>query len=197
MAEGLLQLILASGSPRRRELLTEAGFDFTTEPADIEELHEEAMPLRALTRHNALEKARVVAARRPDAVVLAADTLVSIDGTALTKPVDMAEAARMLGRLSGRTHEVVTAVALVHAAAAREESFEVETLVTFKPLSPEEQAVYLTLINPLDKAGGYAAQEHGERIIAGIHGSWTNVVGLPMDEATDALARFGVRPAAR
>lgn len=185
-------LVLASGSPRRRELLTEAGYDFETAPADIDELHEEAMALEALTRHNAVEKARVVAGRRAEAVVLAADTLVAIGGVALTKPVDMAEARRMIGMLAGRTHEVVTAVAVVCAATGFEEVFTVETRVTFKGLREAEVEEYLGLINPLDKAGGYAAQEHGERIIERVDGSWTNVVGLPMEETAAALARAGV-----
>lgn len=185
-------LVLASGSPRRRELLTEAGYEFETAPADIDELHEEAMALEELTRHNAVEKARVVAVRRAEAVVLAADTLVAIGGVALTKPVDMAEARRMIGMLAGRTHEVVTAVAVVCAATGFEEVFTVETRVTFKALSEAEVEEYLTLINPLDKAGGYAAQEHGERIIERVDGSWTNVVGLPMEETAAALARAGV-----
>jgi septum formation protein len=187
------KLVLASGSPRRRELLGEAGYQFVVDAADIEERHEERMGLEELTKWNAVGKARVGAGRWAESVVLAADTLVAIDGVALTKPVDLDEARGMLARLAGRTHSVVTAVAVV--GGGREECFTVETFVTFLPLSAAEREVYLGLINPLDKAGGYAAQEHGEKIIAQVEGSWSNVVGLPMDETAAVLARFGVYPA--
>jgi septum formation protein len=153
------------------------------------------MELEELTKWNAVGKARVGAGRWPGAVILAADTLVAIDGVALTKPVDLDEARGMLARLAGRTHSVVTAVAVV--GVGREECFTVETRVTFLPLSEAEREVYLGLINPLDKAGGYAAQEHGEKIIARVDGSWSNVVGLPMEETAAALARFGIFPSGR
>ena len=192
---GEAKLVLASGSPRRRELLAEAGYEFVVDAADIDERHEERMELEELTKWNAVGKARVGVGRWPGAVVLAADTLVAIDGVALTKPVDLDEARGMLARLAGRTHAVVTAVAV--AGGGREECFTVETRVTFLPLSEAEREVYLGLINPLDKAGGYAAQEHGEKIIARVDGSWSNVVGLPMDETAAALARFGIFPSGR
>ena len=154
--------------------------DFLVVPAEIEEVHDEAMPLAELTRLNAAFKADWVAMRHPAAWVIGADTLVSIDGAALAKPADLQEAHGMLRRLAGRTHEVGTAVCLVQLASGQRREFMERTFVTFKPLGDGEIDHYLTLINPLDKAGGYAAQEHGEYIIDRVEGDYTNVVGLPM-----------------
>jgi septum formation protein len=185
-------LLLASASPRRRELMMEAGYDFEIEPANVEEVHDERAGLHELTMANAAAKAWHVARRHPDRLVIGADTLVAIDESALTKPVDMDEARSMLRRLAGRTHEVCTSVALVCAGAGLDRRFEVRTRVSFKPLKESEREEYLALIHPLDKAGGYAAQEHGDRIIAGVEGSWTNVVGLPMERLAEELAALGV-----
>ncbi len=187
-------LILASASPRRRDLMTEAGYSFEIIASSVEEVHNEKVPLHELTMENAAAKAWHVARRYPGRLVIGADTLVAIDGCALTKPEDMNEARAMLRRLAGRTHEVCTSVALICEAAAVERKFEIVTRVTFLPLSEVERDEYLTLINPLDKAGGYAAQEHGDRILSGVEGSWTNVVGLPMEALTAELAALGVLP---
>jgi septum formation protein len=184
-------LILASTSPRRFDLMREAGLDFAVVPAEVEEFHDEAVPVAELTRQNAALKAEWVAARHPDTWVIGADTLVSIDQQALGKPADLAEAARMLARLSGRTHVVGTAVCLIHAGSGRRHGFLEETFVTFKPLNETEIAHYLTLINPLDKAGSYAAQEHGEIIIERVEGAYSNVVGLPMERLLSELRAIG------
>jgi septum formation protein len=189
-----LPLILASASPRRRDLMTEAGYDFEVEAANIDEVHDDRGSLHDLTMANAVGKAKLIAAGKPERLVIGADTLVAIDGCALTKPVDMDEARAMLRRLSGREHEVCTSVALTGAAAGVDRRFEVVTRVTFKPLTEAEREHYLTLINPLDKAGGYAAQEHGDVIISAVEGSWTNVVGLPMERLAEELAALGVMP---
>lgn len=186
-------LVLASASPRRRDLMTEAGYDFRVEPSNVEEVHDERAGLNELTMENAAAKARHAAALFPDHLVIAADTLVAIDGCALTKPADMEEAERMIAKLAGRTHEVCTSVVLRCGASGLERRFEVVTAVTFKPLNPEERRAYLALINPLDKAGGYAAQEHGDKIIAAVAGSWTNVVGLPMERLAEELSLLGVK----
>lgn len=190
-------LILASGSPRRRSLLAEAGYHFVVEPSPAEEIDDPALDVVTLTRTNAEIKADGLdcVTDYEDPVVLAADTLVAIDGEALGKPADLEAAARMIARLNGRTHEVLTGVCLRHPASGASESFVVRTAVTFKQLSDTELAAYHQLIDPLDKAGAYAAQEHGEKIIASVQGSWTNVVGLPMDETAEALRRLGVTPA--
>ena len=173
-------LVLASTSPRRYDLMRDAGLNFIVIPAGIEEVHDEATPVADLTRLNAALKARWVAERHPEAWVIGADTLVSIGGVALGKPADWEEARSMLRRLAGQTHEVGTAVCLIHAANGECREFLERTWVTFKVLREAEIDHYLTLINPLDKAGGYAAQEHGEVIIERVVGDYSNVVGLPM-----------------
>ena len=192
--ENVPRLILASGSPRRRSLLAEAGYDFVVEPSPAEELDDPSMDVVTLTRVNAELKADGLAAPAGDAVLLAADTLVAIDGEALGKPTDLAAAAKMIARLNGRTHEVLTGVCLLRPQTGERKSFVVRTAVTFKGLGEAELIAYHDLIDPLDKAGAYAAQEHGEKIIASVDGSWTNVVGLPMDETRAALQSFGIEP---
>ena len=189
-----LPLLLASASPRRRDLMKEAGYNFEIEPSNVDEVHDEGTGLHELTMQNAAAKAWHIARRHPSRVVIGADTLVAIDGCALTKPADMDEARAMLRRLNGRTHEVCTSVAIVCEEAQIERRFEVVTRVEFKHLNETERDEYLSLIHPLDKAGGYAAQEHGDRIIAGVFGSWTNVVGLPMEKLAEELAALGVAP---
>lgn len=173
--------------------MAEAGYDFEIIASNVDEVHDERASLHELTTENAAAKARLIARQHPDRLVIGADTLVAIDDCALTKPADMNEARAMLRRLAGRTHEVCTSVALICEAAALESKFEVVTRVTFLPLNEAEREEYLALINPLDKAGGYAAQEHGDRIISGVEGSWTNVVGLPMEALAQALAALGIK----
>ncbi len=190
------ELILASGSPRRRELLAEAGYRFRVEAPGIEENEDTSLPVRLLTSENARDKATSVSDRFPDAVVLAADTLVLLGDRVLSKPADRAEATRMLAALNGSSHEVFTAVAMRHGASGEGANFTVTTTVHFKNLTPAEQAEYHSLIDPMDKAGAYAAQDHGTLIIDQIEGSMSNVVGLPMDEVAEALrAHFGITPA--
>lgn len=188
-------LILASGSPRRKDLLSEAGFQFIVQPSPADELNDPNIDVVTLTGKNAeLKAAAIDSEAGADVVILGADTLVAIDGEALGKPADMKAAAEMIGRLNGRTHEVMTGVCLLRPAKGDRETFVVRTAVTFRKLSDAELAAYHQLINPLDKAGAYAAQEHGEKIIERTEGSWTNVVGLPMDETAAALARLGIEP---
>lgn len=184
------ELILASTSPRRSQLMGEAGLEFRVVTVPVEELHVEEMPLVQLTRLNAEMKARSVAAEHPQAIVIGADTLVSVDGCALGKPANFAEAQAMLRKLAGRAHEVGTAVCLVHEATHRAVHFAVVTRVVFRPLSDTQITEYLSLIHPLDKAGGYAAQDHGELIIDHFEGSLSNVVGLPMERLLVELALF-------
>ena len=185
------QLVLASSSPRRFDLLTEAGLCFVVVPAEVKEWHDEAVPVGELTRVNAALKAEWVAQRHPGSWVIGADTLVSIDGWVLGKPADLAEARGMLGRLAGRTHEVGTAVCLIHGETGRRREFVERTQVTFRALGDEEIERYLSLINPLDKAGSYAAQEHGEVIIEEVVGAYSNVVGLPMERLMEELRDLG------
>lgn len=185
------RLVLASSSPRRLDLMREAGLQFVVVPAEVDEEHEVSAPVAELTRSNAALKAEWVAARHPDAWVIGADTLVSIGGELLGKPADLDEARGMLRRLAGQTHEVGTAVCLIHGATGQRREFLERTLVTFKPLGEEEIGHYLTLINPLDKAGGYAAQEHGEVIILKVEGPYSNVVGLPIERLLEELQAVG------
>ena len=186
-------LILASHSPRRRELLAAARFDFETVSAEVSERFDVDLTLRELTLFNAHRKAAAIARLRPEAVVLAADTLVALEGKVIGKPRDLNHAAEILQRLSGRVHEVCSAVVISHLASARSISFHDISHVRFQRLSKDKIDSYLAKINPLDKAGAYAAQGHGADIIAEIQGSFTNVVGLPMEKTVRALREFGVK----
>jgi septum formation protein len=172
--------------------LKRAGYDFDIVSPPGEEVAHGWFTIRELTMCNATRKALRVAETLPDAVVLAADTLVTIDRHVLGKPVDIEDAKRILGRLSGRTHEVWTAVFIRHGARGVSHSFHEVSRVHFRKLSDRAIRDYFMKVNPLDKAGAYAAQGHGREIIEQIEGSYTNVVGLPMEETVAALARFGV-----
>lgn len=184
--------VLASGSPRRRELLAEARLRFEVVSADVEESNSSALSIGELTICNATRKAIAVARMRPDAVVLGADTLVALDRHVIGKPIDLEDARRILRRLSGREHQVCTGVFICHARGRRSRTFRVFSHVQFRSLDHEQIDAYLNKINPLDKAGAYAAQGHGRDIIDQIHGSYTNVVGLPMTESLRALRDFGI-----
>ncbi len=183
-------IILASASPRRVELLRQAKLRFDVRPADVAEAHSDQLTAREVCQVNAYRKARAIAKRRPDALVLAADTLVHLDNRLFGKPADLAEARRMLKRLAGRTHEVVTGVCLMHLRTHACRIFVVGTDVTFRKLTAKEIDRYLAAINPLDKAGGYAIQEFGDWIVHGIEGSFTNVVGLPLERLQLELANW-------
>ena len=187
-------LLLASNSPRRRDLLLEAGFEFEVFAPDVEERFDVDLTLRELTALNAIRKAMAAARLRPKNVVLGADTLVAIDDRILGKPRDKGEAVAMLQTLSGRAHEVCTSVFICHLARARATSFREISRVRFRRLSRDEITNYLVRVNPLDKAGAYAAQGFGREIIEKIDGSYTNVVGLPIERTIPALAKFGVVP---
>lgn len=184
-------LILASTSPRRAELLRRLQLEFRVVPSEATELwHEHLSPLE-ICQLNAHRKARMVAKKIPDALVLGADTLVFLDDETLGKPRDLADAQRMLARLQGRMHQVVTGVSLIHLRAHRERIFAVSTDILFHPLDAGQIRDYLSLINPLDKAGAYAIQEHGEKIISHIYGSYSNVVGLPVERVREELHLWG------
>lgn len=137
---------------------------------------------------NAHRKARAMAKKIPDALVLGADTLVFLDRQIFGKPKDLVEAREMVLQLQGRTHQVVTGVSLIQLRTHRERIFAVSTDVSFRPLTPEQADAYLAKINPLDKAGAYAIQENGEMIVSEISGSFSNVVGLPVEKVQDELA---------
>jgi len=187
-------LLLASNSPRRRQLLAEAGFEFETIAPSVAERSDIDLTLRELTFFNAIRKGSSVARARPREIVLAADTLVALDDQIIGKPRDIVEAGEILRRLSGHAHEVCSAVFVCHLTTARSTCFCEISRVWFRHLSDSGIRAYLDKVNPLDKAGSYAAQGHGVEIIERIEGSYTNVIGLPMEKTIAALAEFGVKP---
>jgi septum formation protein len=189
-------LLLASKSPRRCDLLAEAGFEFETCAPNVAERIDVDLTVRELTALNAIRKALAAARAHPNTVVLAADTLVAIEDHVLGKPGDVGEAAAMLERLSGRGHEVCTSVFICHLVRARSTSFSEISHVHFRRLSQADIDDYLGRVDPLDKAGAYAAQGFGSQIIEKIDGSFTNVVGLPMEKTVPALSEFEIRPKA-
>lgn len=190
-------LILASGSPRRRDLLLEAGYEFLVLTAPVEEEELARDGIDALVTLNARRKCLAVAETQPQALVLGSDTLVALQEEPLGKPRDRDHAFSMLASLSGKEHVVATGVHLAALGLGRQTHFVVRTSVRFRELSPARIREYLALIDPLDKAGAYAAQEHGDLIIEAVEGSWTNVVGLPMEQLREELLRFGIPPPPR
>ncbi|MGI8890634.1 MAG: Maf family protein [Chthoniobacterales bacterium] len=197
MSQGGLRLVLASTSPRRRRLLTEAGYEFQVCAPEVPELHTDDFTLREITCGNASRKGLAVARRFPNSIVLAADTLVALDQKLIGKPANRSAAVDLLWLLSGRTHQVATGVFLIHARQRKSVVFSVLSQVIFHELTASIIKNYLARINPLDKAGGYAAQGGGSEIIERIIGSRSNVIGLPLEETERALRNFGLRPAAR
>lgn len=164
--------------------------EFKVLPSTAKEVaHDHLTPLE-VCQLNAHRKARVVAKKIPDALVLGADTLVFVDNEILGKPRNLKEAEKMLLRLQGRTHQVVTGVCLMHLRSHRERVFAVSTDVLFHPLTKKQVQHYLKQVHTLDKAGAYAIQERGELIIAEISGSFSNVVGLPVEKLREELAAW-------
>jgi septum formation protein len=187
----LAPLILASASPRRAELLEQMGLTFQVVPSHAPEIHRGDLTAPDLAQVNAYRKARAIAKKRLDALVIGADTLVYAGRMLFGKPADLEEACTMLERLSGRTHQVVTGMCLLHLREHRCVVFWEITDVRFRPLDSPQIRRYLSRVNPLDKAGAYAIQEHGEMIVEEISGSFSNVVGLPVERLTAQLEAFG------
>ncbi|MBX5481795.1 MAG: septum formation inhibitor Maf [Myxococcaceae bacterium] len=183
------KLVLASASPRRQALLRQLGLTFSVDPAELDERPLQGETARDYVVRIARAKAALVAARHPGALVLAADTTVVVDETVLGKPKDADEARAMLTRLSGREHQVMSAVAL---DGAERSALRVETTVRFRPLTAEEIEWYVGTGEPLDKAGAYGIQGMGGSLVLSIDGSYSNVVGLPLAETIGMLklARF-------
>jgi septum formation protein len=187
-------LILASGSPRRRELLAELGIPFSVVVSDApEDLDASLTPVEQAVAL-AERKARAVAATVARGLILGADTIVVLDGDILGKPIDDADACRMLRRLSGRPHEVITGVALVDAASGGTRSAAVTSTVHLRPLANEDIAAYVASGEPRDKAGAYAIQGLGATLIACYEGSLTNVVGLPLEQTLGLLREIIAEP---
>ena len=184
-----MRLILASASPRRAELLRAAGFVFEIVPADTDESARPDEPAEDYVRRVAAEKARAVLRQFPDCIVLAADTTVVVDGCMLGKPSDDEDARQMLARLSGRSHRVLTGVAV--AGGGREVLAAASTLVRFAVLTSAEIDWYVASGEPRDKAGAYGVQGLASRFVDGIEGSYSNVVGLPVALVHTLLAARG------
>lgn len=188
------RLILASASPRRRELLASLGLKFEVVVAQITEHEDPATDPREMVAHNAALKANWVSAQDPGAVVLGADTTVFIDGCALNKPADGVEARAMLRRLSGRAHVVFTGLAVRRMRPRIRIDAGVASEVTFKPLTDAIIEAYLSKVHTLDKAGGYGIQDHGEMLVAEQRGSLSNIIGLPLEKTKQILTQCGLLP---
>lgn len=185
-------LILASSSPRRRELLRSLCPEFRVMPSDLDETLAAGSP-RDAAAALALDKARAIARRVGQDIVLGADTIVVIDGEPLGKPAGPDEARAMLRRLRGREHEVITAVAVVDARTGRSDTVSVVSRVRMADYGEAEIEAYVASGEPLDKAGAYAIQARGAALVAGLEGSLSNVIGLPLAETARLLAAFGVQ----
>jgi septum formation protein len=186
-------LILASASPRRRDLLQREGYEFTVLPAAVEEVTPAHLTPAEITLFNARAKAHAIAREQPHALVLGVDTLVAFEGELFGKPRDLTHAFEMISRLNGRVHEVWSGVWLVRHDARRETGFNEVTRVRFRHLSDDQLRAYLARIGPLDKAGAYAAQDDEGELIECYEGCFENVVGLPMKSLAWALRRFETR----
>ena len=185
-------VILASNSPRRRELLRQIGVVFTSDPADVDERILPGEGAEAYAVRVALDKARVAAGRAGNGIVIAADTIVVLGDAILGKPADAGDAVRMLGLLSGRMHRVISGLAVVDAKTGRTRTGAASTTVWFRELTPAEIRSYVLTGEPLDKAGAYGIQEKGALLVEKIEGCYFNIVGLPLSLLREMLREFGV-----
>ena len=185
--ENLPPVILASSSPRRSELLTSMDIEFEIVPSHAEESMDGGDFIPDLCEANARAKAEPIAELHPECLVIAADTLVYLEDELFGKPTHVDDAARILTRLQGRTHQVATGVSLIYHNGEISKVFSVITNVTFLALGREQIDEYLAGIDPLDKAGGYAIQQDKHKIIKRVSGSVSNVVGLPVERLKEEL----------
>jgi len=183
-------LILASQSPRRADLLRMLGVAFAIVTSEVPEVEHAHLSPREICLLKAWRKAHTVAKQHRDALVLAADTLVFLNHEILGKPADLKEAEEMLMRLSGKTHHVITGACLLHQRTHQQRLFSDSTDVTFQELDQGRIQNYLAKVNPLDKAGAYAIQEHGTELVEALDGSLTNVVGLPLRRLREELEQW-------
>jgi septum formation protein len=185
-------IVLASASPRRKELLEKIGLVFTVDPSNYpEDLHSNLKP-EGLVKALSLEKACAVAQKYPDAIIISADTLGVLRGKIIGKPKTEAEAGAMLLSLSGKSHRVITGFTILDTKNKKVITRTVETRVLIKNLSPGEIASYVLTGEPLDKAGAYAIQGLGSAIVEKINGDYYNVMGLPLNALVDSLKEFGI-----
>ena len=188
-----MKLILASASPRRHELLTQVGVSFVIEVSDVEEVLDDTLSPELQVQSLALQKAQAVAAQHKDGLVLGADTVVVDAGSLLGKPQNTEEAAEMLRSLSGKWHQVMTAVALVDANDTKHEWTSVEiTNVKFRDLTEDDIAAYVATGESMDKAGAYGIQGYGALLVERIEGCYNNVVGLPLQLVAKGLRNWGI-----
>lgn len=185
-------VILASNSPRRKELLQQVGIPFVADPADVDESVRPGELPAVYAVRVALDKGRVAAKRAGKGIVLAADTIVLVDGSILGKPSGADEAVSILKRLSGREHEVITGVAIIEAASGKELARHETTRVRFRRLKEQEIKAYVATGEPLDKAGAYGIQGKGALLVERIDGCYFNVVGLPLSMVENMLYDFGI-----
>ncbi len=186
------KIILASSSPRRKELLEKIGLKFEVEPGDCAEIVDTDLEPHEMVRKLSLEKAEAVARKHRNVVVIAADTVVLIDGKILGKPKSPTEAKKMLRALSGKSHVVITGFTIIDTAKKRVLSKAVETKVYIRELNPEEIDAYVKSGEPLDKAGAYGIQGLGSVLVEKIEGDYFNVVGLPLRALSEGLKEFGI-----
>jgi len=192
-----VKFILASSSPRRRELLAAIGLDFEVMPSHIPEVPDPQEAPEEYVARLSREKAETIAERHPSRWIIAADTTVLLGDQLLEKPADPADAVRMLMQIAGQTHVVYTGVTLRNAAAGWSETRVAESEVRMLPLARNEIEWYVATGEPLDKAGAYAVQGIGAMFIESIHGSYTNVVGLPLAMLYQMLRKAGIDPLSR
>lgn len=185
-------IILASASPRRRDILRKTGLKFTVDASCYEEKFNSGLGPRALARFLSLQKAQSVAPRHRNALIIAADTFIFFRGKALGKPHTKEEAMRMLKKLNGGEHAVITGFTIIDTKSGKKISRSSETMVYFRRLSMKEIKSYVASGEPLDKAGGYAIQGVGALLVRKIEGDFFNVVGLPLNMLIQSLKEFGV-----
>jgi septum formation protein len=187
------KIILASASPRRKEILKKTGLKFSVDESTYEENNGIGLKPPQLALYHARSKAREVAARHKNALVISADTIVVLKNVIFGKPEDKADAARILKALSGRTHAVITAFTILDTASKKELSKAVESMVTFRRLEDSEISAYIKSGEPMDKAGAYGVQGLGAAIVKKIEGDFFNVMGLPLSELAEQLRKFGIK----
>ncbi|MDO8282312.1 MAG: Maf family protein [Thermodesulfovibrionia bacterium] len=186
------QIILASKSPRRKEILKNAGLKFRIDAGDYEEDLSLKLKPHQLAKFLSHEKAKSVAVRHRDALIIAADTFILYKSKILGKPHTKTESKRMLAMLNNKTHSVITGFTIIDTATGKKVSRSVETKVTFKKLTANEIDCYIETGEPLDKAGAYAIQGLGALLVKKIEGDYLNVIGLPLAALADCLRKFGV-----
>jgi len=186
------EIILASASPRRKKLLEQIGLPIKVVPSNIDEKLNPRLKPKGQAEELSLEKAQTVAEKYPDAIIIAADTIVYIQGDILGKPKNLEDARRMIKKLQGKTHSVITGFTILHKASQKSITDSVETAVTFRKLKESEIKNYIKIEKPLDKAGGYGVQGAGALLLESINGDFFNVVGLPLSKVIPLLKKFDI-----